>query len=290
MDTQTLRAFLSVAKHQSFSEAAEELFLTQPAVSKRIISLEEQLDSKLFDRVGRKVSLTPTGNALLPKARAILNLIKSTEQELHNLSQQVSGSLEIICSHHVGLHRLPPILKEYARRFPDVDLKIEFGESESGYEQVLHGDKELALITLAPHPHANLISQTIWHDKMKFVCSLDHPLAAIENIQLSDLANHKAILPSPNTFTRQKVEDLFANTEVSLDVVTSTNYLDTIRMMVSIGYGWSVLPESLTKDLKTLEIDSEMSSRQLGYLVHQHHSLTNAAKALIELLEQNTDR
>ncbi|GLQ30943.1 LysR family transcriptional regulator [Litoribrevibacter albus] len=285
MDTQTLRAFLSVAKHQSFSEAAEELFLTQPAVSKRVSSLEERLETKLFDRVGRKVSLTPSGNALLPKAKQILHLIKSTEQELHNLSLQVSGSLEIICSHHIGLHRLPPILKEYSQRYPDVDLKIEFSESESGYEQVLHGDKEMALITLAPDPHPSLISKAIWHDQMHFVCSQDHPLAASPHLNLIDLASHKAILPSPNTFTRQKVEELFADTQVSLDVVTSTNYLDTIRMMVSIGYGWSVLPESLCENLHQLPITTQMSSRQLGYVVHKHHSLTNAAKALIEMLK-----
>jgi DNA-binding transcriptional LysR family regulator len=103
---------------------------------------------------------------------------------------------------------------------------------------------------------------------------------------LEDLANHKAILPSPNTFTRQKVENLFSDTHVSLDVVTSTNYLDTIKMMVSIGYGWSVLPESLCSELHILNLNTNMSSRQLGYVIHKHHSLTNAAKALIELLEE----
>lgn len=285
MDTQSLKAFLSVAKHHSFSEAAEELFLTQPAVSKRVSVLEQQLETKLFDRVGRKVSLTPSGTALLPKAKQILHLIKSTEQELHNLSLQVSGSLEIISSHHVGLHRLPPILKEYSTLYPEVDLKIEFSESESGYEQVLHGDKEMALITLAPEPHPSLVSQAIWNDQMQFVCSDDHPLSQKSHIRLEDLAHHKAILPSKNTFTRQKVEQLFSDTEVSLDVVTSTNYLDTIRMMVSIGYGWSVLPESLCNNLKILNLPVEMSGRQLGYVVHKHHSLTNAAKALIELLQ-----
>jgi len=285
MDNQSLKAFLCVAKHCSFSEAAEELFLTQPAVSKRIQLLEDQLNTKLFDRVGRQIALTPAGEALLPKAKQILHLIKSTEQDIHNLSQEISGKLEIMCSHHVGLHRLPPILKEYAHLYPDVDLKIEFSESESGYEQVLHGDTEMALITLAPTPHPSLISEPVWNDRMLFVCSLDHPLANMKSIKLKHLAEHKAILPSRNTFTRQKVENLFSDTDVKLDVVTSTNYLDTIRMMVSIGYGWSVLPESLCSDLKTLGITTDISSRQLGYVIHKHHSLTNAAKALIELLK-----
>ncbi|GAA3911051.1 LysR family transcriptional regulator [Litoribacillus peritrichatus] len=286
MDTNTLKAFIVVAKHQSFSEAAEELHLTQPAVSKRIISLEGQLGTSLFDRIGRNIHLTPAGAALLPKAKQILHLMKSTQQELHNLSQSVSGSLEIICSHHIGLHRLPPILKEYSIRYPDVDLKIEFGESESGYEQVVQGDKEMALITLAPEPNKSLISHSIWHDDMKFVCSKEHPLAKKGTTTIEDLAKHKAILPSHNTFTRQRVERLFADTDVKLDVVTSTNYLDTIQMMVSIGYGWSVLPESLSKELYEMNIPIEMNSRQLGYVIHKHHSLTNAAKALIELLNE----
>ena len=211
-------------------------------------------------------------------------------RDSHNLSQSISGSLEIICSHHIGLHRLPPILEAYSKKYPDVDLKIEFSESESGYEQVIQGDKEMALITLAPEPHSHLVSKAVWHDDMKFVCSTNHLLAQSKRVTLNDLAEHKAILPSHNTFTRQRVEQLFSDTDVKLDVVTSTNYLDTIRMMVSIGYGWSVLPDSLSEDLHEMKITTDMNSRQLGYVIHKQHSLTNAAKALIELLNQETNK
>lgn len=108
MDTHTLQAFLAVAEQQSFSKAAERLFLTQSAVSKRIAQLEEQLDSKLFDRIGRTVSMTEAGQALLPRARDILLQFDDARRAISNLNAgEITGELSLAASHHISLHRLP---------------------------------------------------------------------------------------------------------------------------------------------------------------------------------------
>ena len=150
MDLANLNAFIAIAETGSFSGAAERLFLTQPAISKRIASIEQQLKLRLFDRLGREVSLTEAGRALLPRAYQILNVLDDTRRALNNLNGEVSGRLTLATSHHIGLHRLPPLLREFTRTYPKVALDIQFLDSEVAYEEILHGRAELAVITLAP--------------------------------------------------------------------------------------------------------------------------------------------
>ena len=126
MDTVLLKAFISVAEYQSFSLASEALYITQSAVSKRINQLESQLTTKLFDRHNRSVSLTQEGLRLLPKARQILELIHDTELEIKNTSGEINGHLSMATSHHIGLYRLPPVLKKFAKQYPEVTMDIQF--------------------------------------------------------------------------------------------------------------------------------------------------------------------
>ena len=115
MDLGALDAFVAIADTGSFSAAGERLFLTQPAVSKRIAALEAQLGRRLFDRVGREVALTEAGLALLPRARRILAELDDSRRALGNLDAEVGGRLSLATSHHVGLHRLPPLLRAFSQ-------------------------------------------------------------------------------------------------------------------------------------------------------------------------------
>jgi DNA-binding transcriptional LysR family regulator len=287
MDTHTLQAFVCVAQTGSFSQAATQLFLTQSAVSKRISLLEEQLATRLFDRIGRHISLTETGRALLPRANHILLELDDTRRMIGNLSGEVQGPLSLAASHHISLHRLPPILKAYRERYPAVTLQLKFDESERAFEDILKGDLELALITLSPSPHSSLHSQAIWQDPLRYVVARDHPLADKSALSLQELTHFSAILPGSNTFTRALVTEQFARRGLTLDVGMSTNYLDTIRMMVSIGLGWSLLPESvIDDDLKILELGEAPIVRQLGYIHHRDRTLSNAARQFVEMLHE----
>ena len=150
MDTQHLRAFALVAETGSFSLAAERLHLTQPAVSKRVALLEQQLGAPLFDRIGRHVSLTEAGAALLPHAQRIARELQAAAQSVRDLAGDVAGSLRLATSHHIGLHRLPPVLNRFSRQFPEVKIDIDFLDSEQAYELISQGQIELAVVTLAP--------------------------------------------------------------------------------------------------------------------------------------------
>lgn len=289
MDSHHLSAFIAVAKSASFSRAADELHLTQPAVSKRISTLENLLGQRLFDRIGRHVSLTEAGAALLPRAHEILGIIDDTRRHLANLDGQVQGCLKIATSHHIGLHRLAPILRDFHAQYADVSLDIHFVDSEIAYSNVLEGDVELGIITLAPEQNLQLKAQQVWDDPLVFVCAPEHPLAGQQHLTLQDLSHFDAIVPGHGTFTHHIVNDLFNQHKIALRIGMSTNYLETIKMMVAIGLGWSILPATMVdSSLIQLNLANIHITRQLGFIHHRERTLSNAARALVRLLGQQT--
>ncbi|MCK5873863.1 MAG: LysR family transcriptional regulator [Alcanivoracaceae bacterium] len=287
MDTHSLQVFISVADTGSFTGAGEQLFLTQPAISKRIAQLEEQLGARLFDRIGRQIHLTEAGQALLPRARAVLREMEDISRSITNLSGRVAGKLRIGTSHHIGLHRLPPILRQFSRQYPEVQLDIHFIDSEEAWEGVLHGDLELGVVTLPPQPDPRVQQTLVWDDPLVFMAAPEHPLAKEKKVTLEMLTSYSAILPSPVTFTRRIVEELFRQQSLTLDISMSTNYLETIHMMVAIGLGWSVLPASMLDDqVRALPVQGVHIRRELGVVTHPSRSPSNAARCFIELLRE----
>ena len=290
MDTQNLRAFLLVAESGSFSKAAKRLHLTQPAVSKRIAQLEAQLNVSLFDRIGRRISTTEAGEALLPHARAVHLELQAAQQSVRDLAGEVRGRLRLATSHHIGLHRLPPLLSFFSKAFPAVQLDIDFMDSEQAYELTLQGEVELAVVTLAPSSIANIVTRPIWLDPLDFMVQQGTQLTRKKALGLKELSQHPAILPGLNTYTGQIVKSLFEQRRLPIQIAITTNYLETIRMMASVGLGWTVLPRSMRDpSLATLPIRDARIERTLGAIHHEGRSLSRAAQAFIEALESFED-
>ena len=285
MDTQSLQAFLCVAECSSFSGAAEQLHLTQPAISKRIATLEKQLNTKLFDRIGRHIHLTEAGRALLPEAQRILQDIREARRRIDDLRGSVSGRLSMGISHHIGLHRLPPVLRKFSQRYPDVQLDIDFMDSEQAHHRILHGEMDLAVITLSPSQEEHLSFLPVWQDQLTVAVANDHPLSNAGVVTAKMLSQHTALPPGLNTYTGQIIKRLFDEAGLEMNIGMSTNYLETIKVMVSIGLGWSILPQTLLDDSVTaLELKNMQLSRTLGCVHHRNRSLSNASRAFIDLL------
>lgn len=284
-----LKAFITVADCGSFSQAAARLHLTQPAVSKRIALLESRLGVRLFDRIGRTVNLTQSGRELLSRGREILRGVEDTERAITNLAGETSGRLSLATSHHIGLWRLPPVLKDYSAKYPDVSLDLHFMDSEVAYEQILQGNLELGIITLAPGQHERLESIPVWRDDLVFMCAPDHRLANEVSVTIEQLSDHAAILPDMSTFTGRIVKRLFDERKLPLHMSMSTNYLETIKMLVSIGLGWSVLPRTmLDADTTMLNVPNVEIYRDLGIIHHKQCTLSNAGIAFMNLLTSET--
>jgi len=287
LDTNTLQAFLAVAKNGSFSLAADQLFLTQPAISKRIAALESELDTKLFDRIGRKIALTEAGETLLPRAQRVIIELEDSKRAVSKLSGKIEGQLSVGTSHHIGLHRLPPILRAFTHKHVDVKLDLRFMDSEQACTAVIQGELELGIVTLPLDPIDRLVMIQIWQDPLCIVVGKNHLLAGKVKVSAETLSDYPAILPSRGTYTREVLERVFSPLGISLNVNLSTNYLETIKMMVNIGLGWSILPVSMlnNKDFHRIKVTGLNFRRTLGVIYHADRTLSNAATAMIKLLE-----
>lgn len=283
MNISDLHAFIAVSEHNSFSLAADALYLTQPAVSKRIASLEQELGSRLFDRIGRATHLTESGYALREHAIRILAEVEDSRRAIANLDSKVTGHLKLATSHHIGLHRLPKVLQLFIERYPDVQLDLSFMDSEQGCRAVEQGEQELALITLPPEGSTSLELLPTWTDRLVLTVSPKHPLALEKKITPEILARYPAILPARGTYTRDLIDQQLKLP--SNNTKLETHYLESIKMMVTVGMGWSLWPENmLEEELKPKQGKGIVVERKLGMVRHKQRTISNAAKAFIELV------
>ncbi len=286
MDVSALKVFLAVADTGSFSRAAEQVFLTQPAISKRIATLETELGQPLFDRLGRRIMLTEAGQTLLPRARSIVADLKDARRALANLTEGVHGLLSMATSHHVGLHRLPPILRYFNQHYPEVELDLHFMDSEEAARAVVQGRLELAVITLPRNPDPQLKVIPIWEDPMAIVAAPGHALGKERQANKQTLTRYPAILPGPGTVTRDLVLDALGPTAADIRIAMSTNYLEVLKMLAAIGLGWSALPRTMIDaELKVVHIEDMVIQRQLGIVVHGARTLSRASHAMLELIQ-----
>jgi DNA-binding transcriptional LysR family regulator len=287
MQINQINAFLTVAELESFSLAAERLHITQPAVSKRIRQLEISVGTELFDRISKRSILTPNGKAFRPHAERILQELKSYRFSLSRQQDSPSGSLSFATSHHIGLHRLPGTLRDFKIRYPQVDLDLHFMDSEDACVAIANNELELAIVTLPEIADEKLECEPVWIDQLVVVTANDHPLAGQQDIDPADLLEHAAILPSIGTFTRKIINGLFATDKDKLKIILETNYLETIKVMVSANLGWSILPRSMVdaslSGHRLLGLDVQ---RPLGIVTRKKRTLSLSSSAMIELLRQ----
>lgn len=297
MDFPALTTFVAVAESGSFSRAAERLFATQPAISKRVAALEADLGVPLFDRLGRGIRLTEAGEIFLVSARRLLAEARASREEVRALGSAVTGRLRLGTSHHVGIHRLPPVLRAFTQAHPGVDLDLLFMDSERACAEVADGGLELAIVTLPDRTDAALETALVWPDPLVIVVAPEHPLntaagtagavddiraAALEPAHLSD---HPAVLPGRGTVTRTILLEALAPFDVAVDTSLETNYLETIKMMVSVGLGWSALPASMVDEsVAALSMAGLVMQRRLGSVRRRGRTLSRAAEAFVGML------
>lgn len=291
MDFYQLLYFRKVAEARSVSRAAEGLLITQPAVSKQMKALEDELGEKLFDRIGKKVFLTKAGEVLYSHCERILRSVDDAKKAVKALSQECSGELVIGTSDHISLHRLPDVLKSYVSAYPRVDLKLRCHRSETILEMVGQNLVDLGVITL-PKVAGNFISRVIWEDPMSLVFPKKHPLASLKNIKLKDIVTYGMILPEKGTTTRSSIDGAFSRRGLAPNVAMEVAYIETIKGLVKAGLGISILPDkAVEQDVKAgvlakSGIQDAGFSRNLGVVYLKDKFLSRPAKEFLKLLEK----
>ena len=285
MDILSIKTLACIAETGSFSAAADALNVSQPAISKRVHKLEEELNCRLVERHGRSAKLTGAGKLLISSTNTLVKQLETVKHTIAALNDEISGELNIITSHHIGMHRLPQFLKQYCDNYPSVKIHLSFADSEAAYNQLSEGDDDFALVTLGKHHQGALISEPLWHDPLVIMVAKTHPFASRSSVTLQQLSDEQAVLPGMETYTGRIVKQLFDEKGLSLKANMATNYLETIKMMVSVGLGWTMLPASMADDtVSKLSVEGISASRTLGIIQRASYQATPAAKAFFALL------
>lgn len=286
MQTATIAAFVTVCDLGSAHAAAVHLNISQPAISKRLTTLETRLGQRLFDRVGRRLALTEAGAAYLPHARELLAVLDDGQRTLDNLGNTVAGRLRLGLSHHVGLHRMPSVLRRFVSAHPAVEMDIAFTDSEAACRAVANGECELAVITLPQPPHPVLEQRAIWTDPMGIYTAPEHPLASRSVPDLATLDRYAALLPPVESTTYALIDAACRRFGMIPTPRMTSHYLETLRMLAGVGIGWTVLPLAMQHHgLQQITFPGLHISRTLGVVRHPRRSLSNAARALFNLLD-----
>ncbi|WP_019592555.1 MULTISPECIES: LysR family transcriptional regulator [unclassified Thioalkalivibrio] len=285
LSIESLQAFVAVVDTGAFSAAAERLHLTQPAISKRIQSLEATLQRPLFERQGRRVRPTEVAARLLPEAREILARLHAIEQQVADLDQVVRGRIRLATSHHIALHRLPTPLAALRTRYPELELELAFMDSEAGIEAVIHGDADLALATLPDDLPKGSEAKPVWTDDLVPMIARGRAQDAPQDT-LQRLHDWPAILPPVGSTTRRQIDHALAAQGQHPAAAQESPYLEVIRMMIAAGLGIGFLPRTMaTDDLAILEWPAPPITRQLGWVRHADRYRSRTLAAVIEELQ-----
>src|SRR5690349_1021906 len=214
MADRRLQIFHAVAKHLSFTKAADALFMTQPAVTSQVKQLEEYFNTRLFDRAHGRIALTPAGAMALGYAERILALSAELEARLKDMSGQVGGALLIGGSMTIGEYLLPQLIGEFKARFPAVVPTLFVGNSEAVQDRVAERTLDLGFIEGDSHL-ASLQSEVCCEDELQVVCAPSHPLAR-ENCALpASLIQHPYLSREAGSGTRSVVDRYLQQAGVS---------------------------------------------------------------------------
>jgi DNA-binding transcriptional LysR family regulator len=152
---------------------------------------------------------------------------------------------------------------------------------------VARGEIELAIVTLPPKLEAPLQADAVWDDPLDIVVARHHPLARARDVQIKDLAGYPAILPGPGTYTREIILRALGTWRDKIQIGMATNYLEVLKMLASIGLGWSALPRTMIDEsLDVVQIKKMKIQRTLGLVTHASRTLSNAAQALVRTVHE----
>ncbi|RIV18411.1 LysR family transcriptional regulator [Fibrisoma montanum] len=219
-----LKVFYTVAKRLSFTKAAAELFITQPAVSKHIHELEQQLSTALFERKGNQISLTPAGQITLRHAETILATYRQLEYDLNALKGQYAGLLRLGASSTVAQYVIPPVLARFHQQYADVNVSLLNGNTQQIEHELLNKDIELGIVEGRTRHH-DIRYTSFVQDEIVLVVRADHPLAGRDEISLDELKAQPLLLRERGSGTLEVIEYALRQVGVRLTDLTVEMYL-----------------------------------------------------------------
>ena len=280
--------FREVATRRSFSRAADALDMSQPAVSQTVGNLEKRLGVKLLDRSTRPCHLTEPGRVLLDGCRDLLDGFRQLEDRVKGVAGRVTGRLCVSSIYSVGLLQGPAV-EEFARRYPDVALRLEYGQPDDVYDAVSADEAELGLVSF---PRAGgAFASIAWEDEpIVLAARPGHPLVAAGSLRPETLSGEPLVALHPRLTLRRKCDRWLKAVGVDPDITYEFDNLETVKRAVETGAGVALIPEPCVRrevELGTLEtatLEGVDWARPLGIVHRKRRPLSAAARAFADLL------
>lgn len=290
MTLEQLRIFLAVAEREHVTRAAEALNLTQSTVSGAINALENRHDVKLFHRIGRRIELTEAGKILAEEAKAIVARVNAAEAAMADLSGTRRGTVTIFASQTIASYWLPQRLVRFYERFPQIELRLEVGNTAQCTKAVLAGDADLGFIEGTIDEPAVSV-EPIANDRLVVIVSHDHPWVSQPPVLPRDLDGTEWVLREPGSGTRSSFEQAVRKLGLnpgSLRVPIELPSNEAICAAVEAGYLATAVSEMVAQAgvnagrLRIMPL--ELPSREFSLIRHRERHRTRASDAFRELV------
>lgn len=289
MELYSLRVFQMVATEKSFSRAAEKLLRTQPAVSLAVQRLEHEIGEKLIDRSGKELLLTDAGRIVSDYARRFDNLHHELNNALTEMRDNSSGVLVVGANESTSLYLLQHIV-EYRNLYPKIKVKVRRSLSSKIPSQLIDGELELGVISFDPQDD-RLHAQVIYTDRLAFVVSPEHRLAAQEQVSILDLGRETFIAHNVLSPYREVVLREFQRHRVPLNMDVEMPTVETIRQMVQRNEGVAFLPQMCVQteiargQLREVCVDELHVERKVHLVYPARRALSHAARAFLDVVK-----
>ncbi len=291
MNFNHLRVFLAVAKHLSFSRAAEELFISQSTVSIQVKKLELDLGLDLFEQLGKQIYLTAAGEILMAYATRIYAMAEEAEVALRELTGLHSGRLIIGASSTPGIYVLPGLIGSFQKMHPGLNISLEISNTHAVQEQLLANQIDLGIVgeELAIDPRLHV--EAFREDELIIIVAAGHPFAGRQSVYLEELQQEKLILRERGSSTREVLEEKVRSRSGHLNVVMQLSTVEAIKQAVAANLGLSIISrlavalEVQTGVLHTLNVKDLQLVRQISLVYHREKRISSAMKNFLKHLQ-----
>lgn len=275
MNLASLQTFIAVAEKRNLSLAAQEIHITQPAISKQLSVLESHFGTALVERKGRGVSLTPAGELFYRHAREIVDLMNRAERDIRQMSGEIRGRMIVWASTIPGHYILPPIIGAFKKEYPDVQTVLHIGDSKEAIRKLLEESAHLAAVGILPN-NKRIEGVKFFSDELVVIVPPDHPFASSSEISLDQLCKESLVWRETGSGTRSVVESHLARgglTPDKLNIALELGSTGAVVTAVEAGAGvsvvsrWAVLKEQALGKIVTVKVKDLPMERDL-YLVY----------------------
>lgn len=293
MNLRKLRIFQAVAKHGNFTRAAEEVHTTQPAITQNIRGLEQFLGVHVFERLGRRIDLTPAGQALLPYVSRIDALLAEAVASAREAGGLAGLTLRLGAGDTVATYILPGLIRTFSERRRNATLQLVVGNTERVLAAILANEVELA-VWARQEPHPLLVHRPFLTVPLVVVARTDDPIARLDRISAYRLAGRRLLLRGHGSAIRDFIDEVLHSAGLESAEIVEMDNLEAIKLTVEAGYGVTIAPafavsrEVGSGSLAAVPLSDAHANLSVFCVYHADRRLSPLATTFIELLASGT--